>query len=77
MHAYMNAKGRIVIPSEIRRQFRMRDGTRVRIDVDEQTRQIVLTPITREYIQGLCGRHKGKGLLKFLVAEKKREKGSI
>lgn len=77
MHAYMNAKGRIVIPSEIRRQFRLREGARIRIDVDEQTRQILLTPITREYIQYLCGRHKGKGLLKFLVAEKKREKGSI
>ena len=77
MHAYMTTKGRIVIPSEIRREFRMREGTRVRIDVDEQTRQILLTPIAREYIQGLCGRYKGKGLLKFLVAEKKREKGSI
>lgn len=74
MHAYMNAKGRIVIPSEIRRQFRMRDGTRVRIDVDEQTRRIILTPITRERIQSLRGKYKGKRLLKALAAEKKREK---
>ena len=75
MHAYMTTKGRIVIPSEIRREFRMREGTRVRIDVDEQTRRIILTPITRERIQSLRGKYKGKGLLKALVAEKNREKG--
>lgn len=74
MHAYMNAKGRIVIPSEIRRQFRMRDGTRVRIDVDEQTRRIILIPVTHEYICGQCGKYKGKGLLKALAVEKKRSK---
>jgi len=47
------------------------------VDVDEQTYKIVLTPITRKYIQSLCGRHKGKDLLKYLVVEKKSEKGSI
>ena len=75
MHAYMTTKGRIVIPSEIRREFRMREGTRVRIDVDEPTRRIILTPITRERIQSLRGKYKGKGLLKALAAERKREKG--
>ena len=74
MHAYMTTKGRIVIPSEIRREFRMREGTHVRIDVDEQTRRIILTPITRERIQSLRGKYKGRGLLKALAAEKKREK---
>lgn len=68
----MTVKGRIVIPSEIRRKFGMRKGTRVLMDVDEQTRQIILTPITRERIHGLRGKYKGKGLLKVLVAEKKR-----
>jgi len=44
------------------------------LDVDEGTQRITLTPITREYIQGLRGRYKGKGLLKALAAEKKRER---
>ena len=70
----MNVKGRIVIPSEIRRQFRMRDGARVRIDVDEQTRRIILTPVTREYIHGQRGKYKGKRLLKALAVEKQRSK---
>ena len=44
------------------------------MDVDEQNCKIVLTPITREYIQGLRGKYRGKGLLKSLVAGKKHEK---
>ena len=42
--------------------------------LDKGTQRVILTPITREYIQGLRGRYKGKGLLKALVAEKKRER---
>ena len=72
MHTYVTAKGRIVIPSEIWRRFGMKEETRILIDVDERTRQIILTPITRERIQALLGKYKGKGLLKVLVAEKKR-----
>lgn len=72
MHANITTKGRIVIPSEIRREFRIREGTRVWIDVDEQTHRIILIPITRKYVQSLCGKYKGKGLLRALVAEKKR-----
>jgi hypothetical protein len=49
-------------------------GTCLHIDVDEQTKKIILTPITREYIHSLRGKYKGKGLMKALLAEKKREK---
>jgi bifunctional DNA-binding transcriptional regulator/antitoxin component of YhaV-PrlF toxin-antitoxin module len=68
----MAAKGLLPIPPAIRRKFRMTARTRVHMDVDEQTRKIVLTPITCEYVQGLRGKYKGKGLLKALAAEKKR-----
>jgi len=44
--------------------------------VDEAKRQIILTPITRNFIHRLRGMYKGKGLLKSLMAEKRREKGS-
>lgn len=50
----------------------MKKRTRVHVDVDDQARKIVLTPITHEYVQGLRGKYKGKGLLKALAAEKKR-----
>ena len=74
MESYMSVKGQIVIPSKIRRKFGIKEGTRVQMDVDEQAHQIILTPVTREYIQNLRGKYKGKGLLKALAAEKKRER---
>ena len=74
MESYMTVKGQIVIPSKIRRKFAIKEGTRMQVDVDEQTHQIILTPITRDYIQNLRGKYKGKGLLTALAAEKKRER---
>ena len=74
----MTVKGQIVIPSKIRRKFGIKEGTRVQVDVDEQGHRIILTPVTRDYIQNLRGKYKGKdrgkGLLVALAAEKKREK---
>ena len=66
----MAAKGLLSIPPAIRRKFGMKKRTRVHIDVDQQTYKIVLTPITREYIQSYRGKYKGKGLLQSLAAEK-------
>lgn len=74
METYMTVKGQIVIPSKVRRKLGMKQGTRVQVDVEEDTHRIILTPITREYIDGLRGRYKGKRLLKALAAEKKSER---
>ncbi|OGI46867.1 MAG: hypothetical protein A2637_06000 [Candidatus Muproteobacteria bacterium RIFCSPHIGHO2_01_FULL_65_16] len=70
----MTVKGQIVIPAKVRRKLGMKEGTRVQVDVDEGTHRIILTPITREFIEVMRGRFKGKGLLKALAAEKKRER---
>ena len=74
MDSYMTVKGQIVIPSKIRQKFGIKQGTRVQVDVDEQGRRIILTPVTRDYIQNLRGKYKGKRLLAALAAEKKRER---
>jgi len=74
MDAYISVKGQLVIPSKIRRKFGIVEGTRVRVDIDEAAHRIILTPVTREYIQNLRGKYKGGGLLAALAAEKKREK---
>lgn len=74
METYATVKGQIVIPSSIRRKFGIKESTRIQIDVDEAKKQIILTPITREFVHSLRGKYKGKGLLKSLVAEKKRER---
>jgi AbrB family looped-hinge helix DNA binding protein len=70
----MTVKGQIVIPAKVRRKLGMKEGTRVQVDLDETTQRIILTPITREYIEGQRGRYKGKSLLKALTAEKRRER---
>lgn len=74
MDTYITVKGQIVIPSKIRRKFGIKEGTRVQVDMDEQAHRIILTPVTRDYIQKLRGKYKGKGLLTALAAEKKRER---
>ena len=74
MDSYMTVKGQIVIPAKIRRKFGIKEGTRVQVEVDEQAHRIILTPVTRDYIQNLRGKYKGKRLLTTLTAEKKRER---
>ena len=74
METYSTAKGQIGIPASIRRKFGIKDGTRIQIELDDKAQKIILTPITREYVHSLRGKYKGKGLLKALMAEKKREK---
>lgn len=67
-------KGQIVIPAEVRRRLGIKGGTRLNVDVDEETGRIILTPVTEGFIRTLYGRHKGKALLKTLAQEKKRER---
>ena len=74
METVATSKGQVVIPSKIRKQLGIKDGTYLQIDVNTLTRQIILTPVTREYIHSLRGKYKGKGLMKALMAEKKRER---
>ena len=68
------SKGQIVIPSSIRIKLGLKERTRIQIELKEDANEIALKPITREYIHSLRGRFKGKGLLKALMAEKKKER---
>jgi len=72
MQSTATSKGQIVIAAELRKKYGIKAGTKIQI-MDENER-IVLQPITREYIHSLRGKFRGKGLLKALAAEKKREK---
>ena len=76
MDAYVTVKGQIVIPAKIRRMFGIKDGTRVRVEADEDRRRIILTPVTREFIQNLRGKYKGKRMLAALAAEKQRSRNT-
>ncbi len=74
METTATTKGQVVIPSSVRRKLGIKTGTRIQVELDEVNAQIILTPITREYIHSLRGRFRGKGLLKELMAEKELEK---
>ena len=72
METTTTSKGQIVIPSSIRRRLGIKEGTRIKIE--EKGNEIILKPITREYVHSLRGKLRGKGLMKALMAEKKRER---
>jgi AbrB family looped-hinge helix DNA binding protein len=74
METTATSKGQIVIPSSVRRKFGIKEGTRIQINLSDDEKEIILTPITREYVHGLRGKFKGKGLLKALMADKKKER---
>ncbi|HHT9125810.1 MAG TPA: AbrB/MazE/SpoVT family DNA-binding domain-containing protein [Candidatus Brocadiia bacterium] len=69
----VTVKGQIVIPSRIRRRYGIKKGTRVCLI--ERNGEIILKPITQEYIRKLAGILDGKGkALKALMKEKERER---
>ena len=74
METTATSKGQIVIPSAMRRKLGIKEGTRIQIELNEDAKEIILKPITRDYVHSLRGKFKGKGLLKSLMAEKKRER---
>ena len=69
MKTIANSKGLIVIPSKILRQLGIKDNSFLQIDVDVETKQIIITR--------LRGKFKGKGLMKALMADKKRERDAV
>ena len=73
METIATSKGQVVIPSKVRKQLGIKDGTHLQIDVDAVKMQIILTPVTRKYIHSLRGKYKGKGLMKALMAGKNHE----
>lgn len=74
METTATTKGQVVIPSSIRRKLGIKAGTRIQVEVDEDKAQIILTPITREYIKSLAGRFRGLPLLEDLMRERKLER---
>ncbi len=69
----VTVKGQVVIPSKLRRQFNIKRGTQVYIYARDG--EIVIKPVTDEYIRSLAGITGTKGkLLKALMEEKARER---
>jgi AbrB family looped-hinge helix DNA binding protein len=65
-------KGQVVIPSWLRKEFDIGEGTRAL--VYQEGDAIVLKPITSRHIRNLRGSLKGSGVLKSLMVDRKRER---
>jgi AbrB family looped-hinge helix DNA binding protein len=74
MIAHATSKGQIVIPAAVRRKLGIRKGTRIEVEVGQNGRQVILTPITREYIHSIRGKYKGKGIFEEFLADRRRER---
>jgi AbrB family looped-hinge helix DNA binding protein len=71
METYATVKGQIVIPAELRRKYRIKAGTKIQvIDTGEA---ILLKPVTEESLKRLQGKLKGKGVLKSLLEERRKD----
>ena len=55
METIARTKGQIVIPSSVRRKFGIQEGTRFKLEIDEEKFEIILRPITRETIKRFRG----------------------
>jgi len=72
MEAYITVKGQIVIPVELRRKYGITQKTKIVI-VDNGN-EIILRPITNQYLKSLQGSLKGSGALEFLVEERRKDR---
>ena len=69
----VTVKGQVVIPSRLRRKFGIKKGTQVYLY--ERDGEIVIKPITDDYIRSMAGMTGTKGkLLKALMEEKAGER---
>lgn len=72
METYATVKGQIVIPAALRRKYGIKNGTKIIItDIGDS---INLKPVTEQYLRNLQGSLKGKGALKVLVDERRKDK---
>ena len=69
---YFSVKGQVVIPRRLRREFGIEEGTRAVVYQDGE--RIVLKPMTIQHYRSMRGSLKGKGTLRTLMAERKRER---
>ena len=69
----VSGKGQIVIPSKVRRRFKIKKGTR--LNLEERGDEIVIRVLSGEYFSRLAGILPGKGRLsKALLEERDRDR---
>lgn len=73
--AHVTTRGRIAIPARLRRRFGIRPGTKVCFI--ERGDDILLQPVTKEYIRSICGMLKySASVTDNLLKERKIDKAN-
>jgi AbrB family looped-hinge helix DNA binding protein len=72
METYSTVKGQIVIPASLRRKYGIKKGTK--IIITDNGDSIILKPVTEQYLRNLQGSLKGKGGLKVLMDERRKDR---
>jgi AbrB family looped-hinge helix DNA binding protein len=72
METYATVKGQIVIPAALRRKYGIKAGTK--IVVSDNDEEIILRPVTEQYLRNLQGSLKGTNALKVLLEERQNDK---
>jgi AbrB family looped-hinge helix DNA binding protein len=72
LSATVTSKGQLVVPAELRRKHGIEAGTKVRF-LEDQFGQIILQPITEDYIDRVMGCLAGSNLLETWEIEHRRE----
>lgn len=71
--ASVSSKGQLVIPARLRRKYGIESGTKVRFV--ERDHEILLQPITKEYVRSLCGLLKSEtSVTQMLLRERAKDK---
>ncbi|MBM3300375.1 MAG: AbrB/MazE/SpoVT family DNA-binding domain-containing protein [Deltaproteobacteria bacterium] len=71
--AHVTSKGQLVIPARLRKRYGIKPGTRVCFI--ERDHEILFQPVTKEYIQTVCGMLKSEtSVTQELLQERAKDK---
>ena len=78
--ASVTSKGQLVIPARLRRKYRIEPGTKILFM--ERNHEIVIQPVTKEFVRSVCGLFKSETsatqmLLKERAKDKEREEAKF
>lgn len=69
---YFSVKGQVVIPRRLRKEFEIEEGTKAYVESTPEG--ILIKPLTIKHIHRLRGSLKGRGVMKALMEDRKRER---
>ncbi|HZY42505.1 MAG TPA: AbrB/MazE/SpoVT family DNA-binding domain-containing protein [Anaerolineae bacterium] len=74
METTITSKGQIVIPSRVRKNFGIEEGTRIELIEDRAAGVIILKPVTAQNVHSLRGMLKGTAALEALKDDRQKER---